>query len=110
MNVYAARWKNAQKIAHRLKALLAGGYIIRDENDERVDVAALTDQVFHVQHKGSRCRIIMFENDREYDHGLYTPIAEFNAKFAGWIVYHPKDARPLLTRRKPRIKSLGNEL
>jgi hypothetical protein len=37
----------------------------------------------------------MFMNAKDYDNGAMDSIPEFNASFAGWTFFHPKDIKAL---------------
>jgi hypothetical protein len=80
MSNYVARWNNAKVWANRINAALAAGYDIKWKNKffnwEIKNPLTISDKgIYHVD---GRSTIIIFENDPTVDHGLHTPIDEWN--------------------------------
>lgn len=94
MSIYKARWKNALKWAAKVNRLLKKGFIVFDKDGNRCnELFSLKDKQI-VQVSGSPGHTfswMWFENNLNYDHGLYTPIKEYNKRFEGMTAVHPKD-------------------
>lgn len=100
MNIYEARFRNAQRLGRRIQSLIDQGYIVRDGYDSIVSQMEVTDFAVYQLTGDGKCRIIWFENDLEYDHGLYTKIEDFNAHFAAWTYTRPNAARPIIRMKR----------
>lgn len=95
MSIYKARWRNALKQAAKINRLLRKGYIVFDKNNSKCD------EFFELTKNGTvLCQItkteghkftwMWFENNKDFDHGLYTTIKEFNKRFEGMTAVHPR--------------------
>jgi len=99
MNIYRARWKNALRKAAKVNRMLKKGFLILEKNGEKVipfqfDSASRT-LYQETKTPGHTFRYMMFQDDKHYDHGLYTPIKQFNKRFEGWLAVNPKNLRKL---------------
>lgn len=97
MSIYARRWANAQRIGRRIEAALASGCLVWDA--EGSPVTAVKWHGFSGHEGLSVEQTVYFDCDLEFDHGMYTPVAEFNAKFAKWTVVKPEHRQSLLEVR-----------
>ena len=98
MNIYEARWNNAVNVAHRIKSLMDKGHKVFNEKGELiVGNFHITDKIIHLIENvnSNRYTTIYFENDKDWDHGLYTTIKEWNKQFSKWTFVHPKDVKRL---------------
>jgi len=101
-SMYEGRLKNAQKIYNKLKDYLDKGYIIWNDEDERVyGLYEKTDEgvwSFGYTSIDGRCVFGLYEDHPEDDHGRFTPIREFNEKFKKWTIINPKNIKRLILR------------
>ena len=94
-DVFFARIENAKKVASSIKELIDSGFmVVDDEGSEIKDIKITNDSAGNLEtvvanYKDGSFNLILFEADKEYDHGMHTPIKEFNAQFDSWKVYHP---------------------
>jgi hypothetical protein len=94
MDIYTARWENACRIASKINDFIEKGYIIFNEDDEKVDGFIIReDRIF--QNVNDNCSYIFFLNDKEFDNGYYTKIKEYNKQFKDWYCVHPKDYKKI---------------
>lgn len=98
MSVYKARWRNALKQAAKVNRLLRKGYLIYDNHGEKVvkyQYNPITRSLFQEVVNTPNCivRYLFFQNDTNYDHGLFTTVKKFNQTFNDWRIIHPKDFR-----------------
>lgn len=93
MNLYEARYENAKRIAQQIKSYLDQGYIVRDREDS-VITEITTESPINIKWEGTTYSTL-FEYDKEWDHGYYTPIRKFNKYFEKWTIVHPKDIKKL---------------
>jgi len=80
MNIYMARYKNALRMAAKVNRYLKKGYHVfwRGEPTKLGFVLQGTDIV--LKHSEYSCTLY-YGNDKEWDHGYYTKISEWNEKF-----------------------------
>jgi hypothetical protein len=94
MNIYKARFRNALKKAARVNFLLKKGYLILAPDGTTMlpfKFDSPSRKIYQEEKTGSNnIRYLMFQDNRNMDHGLYTPISEFNKKFDRLRVIHPK--------------------
>lgn len=84
MNNYDRRWNNAVAMAHTIQYYLERNYIVLDSEDNIVKNITIDEKMIYMR-EGNVLRIL-FEKDKSLDHGMHTPIAEFNAQFNAWTV------------------------
>lgn len=98
MNTYEARWQNAKRIAEKIIEMQEKGWIIFDENNEAIMPFAITkdgDGGDIIAEVCSNITIKYFVNNKDWDEGLYTSIAEYNKRFKDWKCIDPKNIVPL---------------
>ena len=100
MNIYQARFENAKRIARKMNELLARGYIILDPNGGRIDNPfEITDTAVYEVHRkdeSGTSRSVHFEMEKNYDHGMYTPIQEYNKFYDNWVAIHPRHFKSVM--------------
>jgi hypothetical protein len=102
VNIYKARHNNAIRIAEKVNALVDNGYLIFDDQGERlVGRFVFEDEERNVffAYEDSSCKIIYFLNDLDFDNGIYDTVAEYNEQFADWSFVHPKHMKQLFPKR-----------
>lgn len=80
MNIYKARYLNALKKAAKINRFLKKGYRVFHRGDPQEHGFFMRDNQVLLKYSENSC-MIYFQNDKEWDHGLYTKIADFNEKF-----------------------------
>jgi len=102
MNVYEARWLNAQRVARKIQSWLDKGFIVFDDQGERVRKVELTEDAVYACPfpETSRYWTTLFENNKDNDHGLHTTVREFNDQFDKWLVCKASTYNVLGRRRK----------
>lgn len=99
MDIYEARWQNAKKIAERIIEMQSNGWLIFDGENKIAHKFAIEKDSYgkdRIVERYDGITIEYFANDRDWDAGLYTTIAEYNKQFAGWKCIDPKNIVPLL--------------
>mgnify|MGYP000860872208 FL=1 len=99
MNIYTARWNNAKKIAEKIiKIQSEGGLVFNEENSIVNKFVIDKDRtgIEGVYELGNNITVFYFQNTLDWDHGMYTPIKEYNKQFVGWKFVHPKHVNTLL--------------
>lgn len=78
---HADRWENAVRWARRVNRALELGHLVFDADGDpiRAPIEVRGDCLFGPCRPGDESGWTYFRNDPEYDEGLYTPIAEWNA-------------------------------
>lgn len=94
MNIYQARWNNALKVYGKLIALQQEGFWIFNEKGELQEPFEIKGNEI-IQTLSETSSGLMFENNKDCDHGLYTTIKEHNAEFNGWTFVDPGAKQPL---------------
>lgn len=100
MDIYEARWKNAKRIAERIKEMQDKGWLVFDEDRRIVHKFSIEknrdgEECIVERYSGS-FSVNYFVNDKYWDEGLYTTIAEYNKRFRDWKCIDPKNIVPLL--------------
>ena len=90
LNIYEKRWLAAKKFFEWFKKQIeaAGGdYFTYNGERHSIDSLIIDENEIYILETdgGSRYIINLFENNREYDHGLYTPIKEYQEEFLSEI-------------------------
>ena len=95
MNIYHRRYVNALKKAARINRFLKKGYhVFHDGVPTGLGFVLKDNQL--LWRSSDTCSYIYYQNDKEWDHGYYTPIKEWNKNFnESFEVYEPK-ARVML--------------
>lgn len=75
-----ARWDNAVRWAARINEALGRGYLVVLDGEHVVAPLEIdtADGTIH-RPLGGRSRVLIFENDPDFDHGLHETPEEFNA-------------------------------
>jgi hypothetical protein len=96
-DIYDTRLKNAQHIFASLQKLLDEGYLIFDSEGEQVKKLYVIGDPwqFGSENEDGTLRFMYYDHDKDWDHGRYTTIAEFNARFAKWKVVNPLDIKSI---------------
>ena len=90
MNIYIARYKNALKKAAKVNRLLKKGYHVFHRGEPTKQGFILKDNQLLLKHNDFACTIY-YENDKEWDHGYWTPIKQWNESFAkDFEAYDPR--------------------
>lgn len=90
MDIYTARWENAKMIAEKVNSYLDSGYLIFNEDGERVTEKFLIKETGIGSEEIVCGNICYFVNDKNLDNGLYTKISEYNSKFKLWKIVRPE--------------------
>ncbi len=91
-NAFEDRWNNICRIVNKLNKHIKDGYMVYDAHgrvQEKFDFINNGTEIVQYFGNGSCCMI--FENNPNMDHGLYTPIKETNKQFEGWTMIHPSN-------------------
>lgn len=89
MNIYKARYLNALKKAAMINRYLKKGYHVFHQGYPQKHGFFMRDGWLLLKYS-ENSSTIYFYNDKEYDHGLYTKIADFNKDFnESFEVYLP---------------------
>ena len=83
-SIYAARWKNAQRIGNKLKKYQEEGYLILNADGQKVGTVRIDDEGLFIDN-GS-----YFLNEINLDNGYYDSVKTFNSWFKDWKIIHPK--------------------
>lgn len=94
MNIYNARWENAKRIAEKINSYLDSGYLVFNEDGERVSEKFLVKS-FHGSEEIVCGNLGYFINSKDLDNGMYTKISEYNSKFKSWKIVRPDDIKSL---------------
>ena len=88
-NIYKQRYLNALKKAAKINCYLKKGYHVFYEGAPIQHGFFMRDGWLLLKHD-EHCSTIYFYNDKEWDHGLYTKISDFNKNFNNsFSVYRP---------------------
>lgn len=89
MNIYKARYLNALKKAAKINRYLKKGYHVFYDGSPQKYGFFMRDGWLLLKH--NECSsTIYFYNDKEWDHGLYTKISDFNKDFnETFQIYQP---------------------
>lgn len=90
MNAYKARYRNALKKAAKINRYIKKGYhVFHGGEPNRLGFVLKDNQL--VLRISDNCSIIYYENDRDWDHGYWTPIKVWNKEFnEAFEVYKPE--------------------
>jgi hypothetical protein len=103
MNNYEARWNNALRIANAINQYIDDGYIVLDHHNSPVPRMTIGPDSISIIHEDvlskSRMTYMIFENNPDYDHGVYTTIREFNDTFKDWTIAKKVDMGNILSRK-----------
>lgn len=80
MNIYAARYKNALKKAAEINRYLKKGYSVFCDGQPQKHGFFMRDGWLLLKHN-EFSSTIYFYNNKGWDHGLYTKIADYNKDF-----------------------------
>ena len=80
MNIYKARYLNALKKAAKVNRYLKKGYHVFHRSEPTKIGFVLDGNQLLLKHSDFAFTIY-YENDKEWDHGYYTKISEWNDKF-----------------------------
>ena len=89
MNIYQARYRNALKKAARINRYIKKGYhVFFDGSPVNQGFVMLGDEIcLQVTDNSYE---LFYQNSSDWDHGYYTPIAQYNDNFAQrFSVYEP---------------------
>lgn len=90
MDIYKARWEAAKKLVNDFKARCreeGAEFIMYDQEGDMIALDQLRiDEdtiyiLFEDENTKSRCTYQLFENDKEWDHGLHQTIKQFRDEF-----------------------------
>jgi hypothetical protein len=96
-----ARIDNALAIGRRIQEKLAAGWLVFDDDGERVHRIELEMDGFPaVVSVHDRSRTFYFQADPEMDHGLYETIKQFNERFTGWLMAPASAYQAVVTNPK----------
>jgi hypothetical protein len=90
------RWNNAETFARKVMILQSQGCTIFNEDKDAVGQFTIKNGNEILEAMGGGSSITWFENNIECDHGLFTPIEEWNAQFKDWKFTKPNSMEPLL--------------
>jgi hypothetical protein len=85
MNIYKRRWINALKIAARVNRLIKSDYVVFDEDGSKMSKFYLEGDELKMDFS-EMCTLLFFRNNKDWDHGLYTKIADYNKQFENWEI------------------------
>jgi hypothetical protein len=90
MNIYKARYANALKKAAKINRLLKKGYHVFHEGSPVVGGGFIMKDG-ELLFKSSDCfHTLYYQNSRDWDHGYWTTIKQWNKRFAdSFEVYNP---------------------
>ena len=90
MNIYKARYRNALKKAATVNRYMKKGYhVFFDNNPNHLGFVLKDNQL--LLRANQNCSYIFYENDKDWDHGYWTPIKQWNDEFNGrFEVYKPE--------------------
>lgn len=89
MDLYKARYLNALKKAAKINRYLKKGYHVFHNGEPQKYPFFMRDGWLLLK-VSENCNIIYFYNDKEWDHGLYTKVSEYNKDFnESFEVYQP---------------------
>ena len=90
MNAYKRRYINALKKAAKINRYMKKGYIVFHDGSPRGLGFVLRDNQL-LWRMSETCSVIYYENDRDWDHGYWTPIKVWNKDFnERFEVYKPE--------------------
>lgn len=87
-SIYVARLKNARHVGNKIKRFLRAGYMVFDENNNRITSVSFTG--FSGSVGLSFEGIVYMDADTSLANGMEMTIAEFNAQFKDWRIVHPR--------------------
>ncbi len=91
-NVFEDRWNSICKIVNKLNKYMEDGYIVYGADGEVQKTFEFINNGTEIVHRYSdTCTGLVFENNPNMDHGLYTPIKETNKQFEGWTMVPPSN-------------------
>jgi hypothetical protein len=80
MNIYKARYTNALKMAAKVNRYLKKGYQVFHRGEPTKHGFIFQDNQILLKH-GEGFYTIYYENSKDWDHGYYTKISEYNNRF-----------------------------
>jgi hypothetical protein len=92
MNIYIQRYRNALKKAAKINRLIKKGYIVMHERTPLHQGFVLRGKEIMLQ-ASDNVFYRYYEHTPDYDHGYYTKIDEWNAKFNAAFEVYPPTAR-----------------
>lgn len=107
MDKYKARWNNAVKVSETINKFFDEGYLIyTDEREEMTHKFVITDDHIYLPFgrfrgdEGISFRVVFFENTKDMDEGMHTPIKEYNSIFENWKMIRPEHIVKLKLKRR----------
>lgn len=92
-DIYKARYKNALRIANVVNGLLSKGYLVLDEEGNKVLPFEVDEKGDIYQRTSDMCKAVHFINDKKLDNGYHTPIKEYNSYYSNWTYINPRAIR-----------------
>jgi hypothetical protein len=91
MNIHAARYRNALRKAASINRYIKKGYHVLHGDTPLKDGAKFVMMGDELCLKCSNSfYVLYYQNDKNYDHGYWTPIKEWNKEFTdSFTVYEP---------------------
>lgn len=97
-SLYENRWRAAVALADEINRLVSQkGFIVLMDNEP---FSRFTITETEIYEQCDNCRVIWFENNLDFDHGLYTPIKKWRDELLSRLII----AKPIRVRI-PKVKA-----